>query len=192
MQAMSKRVKSYLLREKVQLDDAYLGGEHNGGKPGRVSENKVPIVAAVCLDEAGHPIHMKVAKVETFSFAAIADWAQDTLGRGWEVISDGLACFRAVAEVGCIHQPVIVNGRHPKDLPDFRWINTVISNLKTSFSGTFHALRFEKYADRYIGAFCYRFNRRFHLEEMTGRILRATCNCNARPERILRSAELAT
>jgi hypothetical protein len=33
----------------------------------------VPIVAAVCLDEAGHPIHMKVAKVETFSFAAIAD-----------------------------------------------------------------------------------------------------------------------
>jgi hypothetical protein len=32
--------------------------------------------------------------------------------------------------VSCIHQPVIVNGRHPKDLPDLRWINTVISNLK--------------------------------------------------------------
>jgi len=37
---------------------------------------------------------------------------------------------------------VIANGRPPKDLPDFRWINTVISNLKTSFSGTFHALNF--------------------------------------------------
>jgi len=192
MQAMSEREKSYVLRGKVQLDDAYLGGERNGGKPGRGSENKVPIVAAVSLDEAGHPIHMKVAKVETFSFAAIADWAQDTLGRGCEVISDGLACFRAVAEVGCIHQPVIVNGRHPKDLPDFRWINTVISNLKTSFSGTFHALNFDKYADRYLGAFCYRFNRRFNLEEMTGRILKATCNCTARPERLLRGAELGT
>jgi transposase-like protein len=192
MQAMSEREKTYVLRGKVQLDDAYLGGERNGGKPGRGSENKVPIVAAVSLDEAGHPIHVKVAKVETFSFAAIADWAQDALARGCEVISDGLACFRAVAEVGCTHQPVIVNGRHPKDLPDFRWINTVISNLKTSFSGTFHSLRFEKYAERYLGAFCYRFNRRFHLEEMTGRILRATCNCNARPERILRGAELAT
>jgi hypothetical protein len=108
------------------------------------------------------------------------------------VISDGLACFRAVAEVGCIHQAVIVNGRHPNNLPDFRWINTVISNLKTSFSGTFHALRFEKYADRYLGAFCYRFNRRFNLAEMTVRILRATCNCTARPERLLRSAELPT
>jgi len=70
-----------------------------------------------------------VAKVESFSFAAIADWAQDTLARGSEVISDGRACFLAVAEVGCIHQPVIVDGRHPKDLPDFRWLNTVMSYL---------------------------------------------------------------
>jgi hypothetical protein len=47
MQAMSEREKFYGLRGKVQLDHAYLGGEHNGGK------------------------------VATFSFAAIADWAQD-------------------------------------------------------------------------------------------------------------------
>ncbi len=125
---MSEREKTYVLRGRVQLDDAYLGGELNGGKAGRRSENKVPIVAAVSIDEAGHPIHVKVAKVKTLSFAVIADWAQD-LARGREVISDGLACFRAVAEVGCIHQPVIVNGRHPKGLPDFRWINTVISDL---------------------------------------------------------------
>jgi hypothetical protein len=91
-----------------------------------------------------------------------------------------------------MHRPVIVNGRHPKDLPDFRWINTVISNLKTSFSGTFHALRFEKYADRYLGAFCYRFNRRFNLEKMTERLAYAICTCTARPERLLRDAELAT
>jgi hypothetical protein len=100
-----------------------------------------------------------------------------------------LICFLAM---GCIHQPVIADGRHSKDLPEFRWINTVISNLKTSFSGTFHALRFRKYANRYLGAFCYLFNRRFHLEQMTARILHATCRCTARPERTLRSAELAT
>jgi hypothetical protein len=191
MQAMSEREEAYVLRGRVQIDDAYLGGERNGGKTGRGSENKVPIVAAVSLDDAGHPIHIKVAKVKTFSFAAIADWAQEALARGCEVISDGLACFRAVTEVGCMHQPVIVNGRHPKDLPDFRWINTVISNLKTSFSGTFHALHFEKYADRYLGAFCYRFNRRFNLEQMTDRLAYAICACTARPERLLRAAELA-
>jgi len=68
----------------------------------------------------------------------------------------------------------------------------VISNLKTIFSGTLHALTFEKYADCYLGAFCYRFNRRFNLEEIMGRILRATCNCTARPERLPRGAELGT
>jgi len=75
----TERVKTYALRGKVQLDDADLGGEQNGDKPGRGSENKVSIVAAASLDEAGHPIHVKVAKIETFCFAAIADWAQDAL-----------------------------------------------------------------------------------------------------------------
>ena len=31
----------------VQIDDAYLGGERNGGKAGRGSENKIPFVFAV-------------------------------------------------------------------------------------------------------------------------------------------------
>jgi len=133
-----------------------------------------------------------VAKVKIFSFAAITHWAEKALARRGEVISDGLACFRAVAEVGCVHQPVIVNGRHPKDLPNFRWINTVISNFKNRFGGTLHVLVLEKYADRYLSGFCYRFNRRFNLEEMTERLFRATCNCTARPEHLLRNAKLAT
>ena len=75
----TEQVKSYVLRGKVQLDDADIGREQNGDKPGRESENKVSIVAATSLDEAGHPIHVQVAKVETLSFAAIAYWAQDAL-----------------------------------------------------------------------------------------------------------------
>ncbi|NQV11074.1 MAG: IS1595 family transposase, partial [Cyanobacteria bacterium] len=44
----------------------------------------------------------------------------------------------------------------------------------------------------YLGAFNYRFNRRFNLATMTERVVHAICSCGARPERILRSAELAT
>jgi hypothetical protein len=79
VQVLSERKKSYVLRVNGQLDDAFQGGVQNGDKPDRGSENNVPIVAAVSLDEAGHRIHLKVAKVETYSFAAIADWAQDAL-----------------------------------------------------------------------------------------------------------------
>jgi hypothetical protein len=73
IQAMCELEEAYLLRVKVQIDDAYLGGERNGGKPGRGSEYKVLIVAAVSIDDAGHPVHVKFATVRTFSFAAIAD-----------------------------------------------------------------------------------------------------------------------
>jgi hypothetical protein len=35
---------------------------------------------------------------------------------------------------------------HPDDLPQFRWINTLLGILKTGFSGTFHAFNY-----RYAG-----------------------------------------
>ena len=82
-----------------------------------------------------------------FPFAAIAGRSQAALPRGCEVISDGLACSRAVSDVGCTHQPMIVNGRHPNEMNEFRWIDTVLSDLKSNISGTFHALQFDKYTD---------------------------------------------
>ena len=50
MQAMDERDAQYTLVGKVQVEDAYLGGERSGGKAGRGSENKVPFVAAVALN----------------------------------------------------------------------------------------------------------------------------------------------
>ena len=57
MQAMTEREAGRQLGGLVQIDDAYLGGERNGGKPGRGSENKRPFVIAVELSEEGHPRH---------------------------------------------------------------------------------------------------------------------------------------
>jgi hypothetical protein len=56
--------------------------------------------------------------------------------RGFDVIGDGLAGWRAVADVGCLEQPAIIIGRHREDLPDLRWSNSVISTLKTRFCAT--------------------------------------------------------
>jgi hypothetical protein len=55
MHAMSERDEGYVLYGKVQIDDAYLGGECPVGKAGRGSENKVPIVAAISLNAEGYP-----------------------------------------------------------------------------------------------------------------------------------------
>jgi len=190
MQAMAVREERYVLEGHVQVDDAYLGGERSGGKVGRGSENKVPFVAAVSLSDDGHPLRTKLTPVPGFTLKAIAQWAKDHLGPESTVFSDGLACFSAVTEAGCTHQPTVVAGRKPKDLPEFQWINTVLGNLKTSLSGSYHAFDFGKYAARYLAAFAYRFNRRFDLKSLQTRLLVAAVGCGPHPQRLLRLAEV--
>jgi hypothetical protein len=190
MQAMAEREERSVLEGQVQVDDAYLGGERSGGKAGRGSENKVPFVAAVSLSEEGHPLHAKLTPVCGFSLKAIAQWAQANLAPGSTVFSDGLACFGAVTAAGCAHQPTVVGSRKPKDLPEFQWINTVLGNLKTSLSGSYHAFDFRKYAARYLAAFTYRFNRRFDLRTLPTRLLVAAATCAPQPQRVIRGAEI--
>ena len=79
------------------------------------------------------------------------------------VTRDGLGCFAAVVDAGCLHQPIMLGALKPRDLPQFKWVNTVLGNLKTTLAGAFHALNYLKYAQRDLAAFAYRFNRRFDL-----------------------------
>ncbi len=45
-----------------------------------------------------------------------------------------------------------------------------------------------QYRDRYLGAFCYRFNRRFDLADLVVRLVVELCRCAATPERVVRQA----
>jgi len=184
---MAERDTLYTLDGEIHVDDAYLGGELPGGTAGRGSENKVPFVAAVALNAEGNPLYIKMAPVPGFTRKAIADWAKADLRPGCVVYSDGLACFAGVADANCV--PTVVGNRKPRDLPDFGWVNTVLDNLKTSFGGAYHSFDFAKYGLRYLAAFVYRFNRRFHLEILPQHLLAAAVSIEACPETWLRGAE---
>jgi hypothetical protein len=189
MQAMVEREGHYVLYGNVQIDDAYLGGELNGGTAGRGSENKVPFIGAVSLDDEGHPLRAKFTQLPGFTRNAIAAWAGANLSPASTVASDGLACFAGVTDAGCAHQPTVVGSRKPKELPMFHWVNTVLGNLKTSLSGAYHGFGFSKYAERYLGAIAYRFNRRFDLHALPDRLLVAAVRCGPRPAQRIRLAE---
>jgi transposase-like protein len=103
--AMALREGRHQLAGTVQLDDAYLGGEHPGGKPGRGSENKTPFVAAVSLNDKGRPQFLKLNRVSGFTIEAIKGWAKANLAPTAAVVSDGLGCFAAVTAAGCTHCP---------------------------------------------------------------------------------------
>ena len=190
MTTMAKRDAMHRLSGTVQINDAYLGGERAGGKPGRGSENKVPFVAAVSLNAQGNPVYAKMTRVPGFTSEAISKWARSNLTTGADVLSDGLGCFAAVTDAGCTHRVEVVGQRKPRDLPQFKWVNTVLGNLKTMLSGAYKAFKYTKYADHYLGAFAYRFNRRFDLADLVVKLVVDVCRAIATPLRVIRQAEV--
>lgn len=189
MQAMQEREEGKTLSGRVELDDAYLGGEYAGGKRGRGSENKTPFLAAVETDEQQHPRRVKLTPVKGFQRKALADWAKQHLRPGTRVVSDGLNCFQAVKEAGCLHEPTVVGkGNRSTRLSCFQQVNTVLGNLKTSLAGTYHSCR-KKYAARYLAEFQYRFNRRFDLSTLLPRLLYVVTHSPPLPMPLLRVAD---
>ena len=184
--AMAHQEAAHRLDGFVQLDDAYLGGERSGGKVGRGSENKVPFVAAVSLNAAGQPMRLKLDLVKGFTCESISRWAKASLLPATVVTSDGLACFAAVTDAGCVHSPRVVGTLKPRHLPEFKWINTMLGNLKTTLAGAFKALKFRKYAQTYLAAFAYRFNQRFDLRGLIATLIVDVAKTRPVKEKVIR------
>lgn len=190
MQVMCEREEGRILEGRVELDDAYLGGE-KPGKPGRGSTNKIPFVAAIQTSEEGHPLYVRLNRLAGFTKEAIDAWANQALAPTAQVFSDGLACFQALAANTAAHQAIITgSGRQAVEHPQFLRINTLLGNLKTAITGTYHAFKFDKYADRYLAEVQYRFNRRFDLSSILPRLIRAAAVTRPKPEPLIRLAEL--
>lgn len=192
MQVMCEREDTRVLDGRVELDDAYLGGE-KPGKPGRGSVNKIPFVAAIQTTDDGRPVVVRLNRVSAFTKEAIDVWANKALAASAQVISDSLSCFRALAANIAAHQAIISgSGRQAVEHPQLLRVNTVLGNLKTSINGTYHAFKFDKYADRYLAEVQYRFNRRFDLTSILPRLIRAAAFNRPRPESLIRLAEVST
>ena len=189
MQVMVDREQWRQLTGRVEIDDAYLGGEVRGGKAGRGSPNKVPFVAAVQTTESGQPILMCLSQ-RPFTKESIQAFAEKSLAAPATLVSDGLGCFTAVRGTGILHEPHITGGgaasaKHPS----FLAVNTALGNIKTSLAGTYHAFGFRKYATRYLGQVQYLFNRRFDLRAILGRLARAASQASPCPLSKVRAAE---
>jgi transposase-like protein len=188
IQVMAEREAKRRLKGRVEVDDAYLGGEKKGGKVGRGSENKVPFIAAVETNTEHNPLYVVFSPVKAFSRAEIGEWAHTRVVPEAILVTDGLPGFSVLAELGYRHRPWVVGpDRRSTEMPRFDWVNTVLGNLKSAISGTYHAFKFQKYIHRYLAEAQYRFNRRFDLRAIFTRLVYAGAQNAPRSEHWLRS-----
>ncbi len=166
MHAMATNENNTPISGRIEMDDAYLGGVLTGGSRGRGSENKQPFIAAVSTNNDKHPIKIKLDTIDSFTCSDIEDWTKTHIAVGSHIVTDGLSCFTGV-EKTCSHEIYVV--RHiteeEKDC-HFKWVDTILSNVKTLITGTFHSIVFQHYAFRYLAEITYRFNRRFDLKKI--------------------------
>ena len=157
-QVMLERDASKRLTGRVEMDDAYLGGERSGGKRGRGAPGKTPFVVAVETTPEGKPVRLKLRRVASFCGKSISGFAKGSLDPSWSVVSDGLNSSDTVTHAGCSHQ-AIKTGSGPKAArtPAFKWVNTALGNIKVAITGTYRSIN-SKHFPRYLAEFEYRFN----------------------------------
>ena len=181
MEVMLQRNATYKLSGNIQVDDAYQGGE-KAGKPGRGAANKLPFVAAVETRD-GQPVYTHLRCVPGFSSEAIKTYAEANIEPGSRVLSDGLSCFNGFADAGLTHVVKVTGGGRPKG-PEFKWVNTTISNVKGSITGTLRSCD-ARHTPRYLAAFEWRYNRRFELPKNLARLARVAVTIAPQPRKTI-------
>jgi transposase-like protein len=192
------------LAGRIEVDDAYLGGERSGGKRGRGSPGKTPFVAAVetregdaddpCAEPRASqetrrterkPRRLRLTVVKGFRKKVIETLAKRDFAPGSHVVSDGLSCWTAVTAAGCAHEPMVTGGGKPAARhASFKWVNTALGNIKTALAGTYHHVS-PKHAQRYLASFAYRFNRRFQLDSIVERLAWAAVHTAPQPYAVI-------
>jgi ribosomal protein L37AE/L43A len=189
MQTMLERESSRKLSGRVVADDAYIGGVTTGGKRGRGAKTSGLFMAAVEVDDNSAIRYARFDRLPNLCGDSITGWAEKALCTDCHLVTDGYSSLSAVTPTIRRHQAIVVSPLKSSELNFFRWVNTVIGNLKTSMKGAYHGFKVSKYIRSYLAEAQYRFNRRFNLEPLVTRLLYACAQNVPRNLKWIRSAE---
>jgi ISXO2-like transposase domain len=192
MQAMLERDRRYQLGAagpRIEIDDAYVGGERSGEGSGRGRRGYTPFIAAIETSDDGRPPHARLQGVRGFRAGETKRLCAG-VAAGTTVVSDGGQWLRCIAQQpGVVHERHVTgSGRAAARHPAFRWANNVLANVKNSLVATHRAVG-AKHLPRYLSAFAWRFNRRFVLKTIQERLAIAATITPPMPYRRLKLAE---
>ena len=106
MQAMIERDRRYKLGAagpRIEIDDAYIGGERTGEGSGRGRRGHTPFIMAVETSADGRPLYARLQVVRGFQTAETKRLCA-RIAAGTTIVSDGGQWFRCIA-VAAGHRP---------------------------------------------------------------------------------------
>ncbi len=144
----------------------------NPGKRGRGAVGKSKVVVAV-ETPGDKPRFAAMHQVPREACDEIKAMAQACRQQGWWPAPMAGKPIGSNSE-SSFHVPTVTgSGKNAGRL--FPWVHTLIANVKGNIRGVYHGVS-DKHLPRYLGEFCYRFNRRFWEPQMFNRMITACVN----------------
>ena len=140
---------------QIEVDESYFGGKNKGGKRGRGSENKTPVVGLV--QRQGK---IKAFVVSDTKSSTVLPIVNTIIEKGSKVFTDEYPVYDRLTRMGYDHKRVThskgiyVNGEaHTNTIEGF-W-----STAKNGIKGVFHSVS-PKYLQGYMNEYAFRYNHR--------------------------------
>jgi transposase-like protein len=147
-----------LLSGRVEVDEAYVGGEEEG-LPGRLNLKKALVVVAAQEDGPGIG-RIRMRQVIDASAASLVPFVHDSVAPGSTVHTDGWRGYAPLLRQGYDHEVTVVTGRKKPPSELLPRVHLVISLLKRWLLGTHQGAVSQKHLNYYLDEFTFRFNRR--------------------------------
>jgi len=160
-QAM-KSSAQYPIPDDVEFDVTFLGLAEATDQKGRA------LVATVVQTDGTTIGRAYLEHLQTHSSEAVKQFMQKHVTPGVTVKTDGHVSYKCLAKSYQHHFHKMYDKRD--NLTHLPKVHIVIANLKMWLRGTFNRLP-NKHAQRYLDEFCFRFNRRWKLENIFEKLL---------------------
>ena len=176
--AMQQRDFLYKLDGLMEIDESYFGRKNVSGKRGRGASGKKPVIIAVSKKESeqkSYPAFVKMNVLDNVSKNSIKEFVEKNIIKDKSKIeTDKFSSYKWLERDDYDHSSVKIS--NPKEaiyyLP---WVHILISNIKGKLRGVHHGVS-SKHLQRYLGEFCYKFNRRFLTQNIFFNLISACVN----------------
>ena len=160
--AMRDRDQNYLLNGVIEMDEAYLGAPKRGRKCGRGTTRK-KMAVEVSKNEDDHPLFLHMQMIPDVSTVTLQKVIDENVAPNSVIECDGYSTYPRLKNVQ------VKASKYSEDI--LKWVHMAISNFKAFMLGTYHGSCGDY--QPYLDEFCFRFNRRFHPDQLFSRLFRA-------------------
>jgi transposase-like protein len=147
------------LSGRVEVDEAYVGGEERGVR-GRKTEKKAIVVIAVEVHEPRGFGRIRLRRVPDVSGESLVPFVCDAIEPGSEVRTDGWGGYNALPQHGYVRNKIVLSSSGDPAHVVMPAVHRVAALLKRWLLGTHQGAVHAEHLDYYLDEFTFRFNRR--------------------------------